>query len=210
MVSNHEYRLQRALCYRYTTGYWNFRLAIADVRLRRPPLTLLKRKLQCAIRNSIPLEERGVAHGATGLGTLHVSQDELDAREQFVGPMRFANESGHPCGQHAIDPVLRLRQESGAEEDDDVRVDRPQTPESFFAVHERHGKIEQNEIEPIGPVPELFEAFKPRLDGGNLVARLRENAVSQNAGGRIVVDNHDAARPGGRGVTIGFRRLGFG
>jgi hypothetical protein len=163
------------------------------------------------LRNSqlrAALEERHVAHGATAPGRLRVFQDDLNARQELVGPMRFADGPSETGGEHAVDPFLRLGKEAGAEENDDTRIDGAETAERFFAIHERHRKIEQNQIERIRSVPELFQAFEPGLDRRYVEPGFREDAVGQNARRRFVINYEDPSRPVLQGMAVGLGAFG--
>jgi hypothetical protein len=75
---------------------------------------------------------------------------------------------------------------------------------SFFAVHEGHGKVEQNQVEPLWLLPETFQTFETRLDDGDFITGFGENAVGQNARCGLVIDHEDTPRPDGQRAPIGF------
>ena len=106
--------------------------------------------------------------------------------------MRFSNKPGQAAGNHPLDSPLGLGEEAGAEEHNHFGIDVAEPPKGFFAVHERHGKIEENQVEPTGPLPELFQTLKPRRDGRNLEAAFAKHALGQFASGRIIVDNQNS------------------
>lgn len=62
----------------------------------------------------------------------------MDPGEQLVGTMRFPDEPSEASGQHAIDSLLGLGEETGAQQDNHTRSDGAQPAESLLAVHERH------------------------------------------------------------------------
>src|SRR4051812_31185240 len=111
--------------------------------------------------------------------------------------MWLADDAGQPAGEHALDAVLGLPEKTRAQQNDDCRVNPPQTAERFFSVHERHGKIEQNQIKRAWPRPKLFQAVETGGAGLNLEASFGEEALRQNAGGGLVVHHKDSARMAG-------------
>jgi hypothetical protein len=66
-------------------------------------------------------------------------------RHHFVGSVRLPEKTGHARRQHAIEPFLGDK--AGAEKHDDVGTNGSQPAECLFAIHKRHRKIEQDEIE---------------------------------------------------------------
>jgi len=124
--------------------------------------------------------------------------------------MRFADGTSEAGGEHAVDPVLRLGEKAGAEENGDVRIDGAQTAKRFFPVHEWHREIEQNQIEPIRAVPELFQAFESGLDSRYVEPGFREDPVGQHPRRRFVIDYEDAPGPALQGVAVGLRSFGVG
>ena len=80
-------------------------------------------------------------------------------------------------------PVLRRTTTSG-------RISS-KTAENFFAVHEGHGQVEQDQIEVVWTLAEKIETFKTRLSGYDIEASLGKNALGQNESHRLVVDHED-------------------
>ena len=146
------------------------------------------------------------AGGAAGARELDVLKDGVDASEQFVGPMGLANRTCQAASQHALDALLGLREKTGTEKCDDVRINAAQALKRFLAIHERHGKIEQDKIEPVRLFPEMLQAFETRLDRGHFKPGFGEDAVRQDPGCRLVIHDENAAWPGRLGPA---RRFGF-
>ena len=118
--------------------------------------------------------------------------------------MRLSNEPGETGREHSVNPTLGLGEKSRAEENHHLWVNPQKAPESFFAVHERHGEIEQNQIEPTGALPKLFQTFEAGLNSGYLESGLGKNAEGQNAGGWLIIDNENSPR-----ARRGFRYGNF-
>ncbi len=123
--------------------------------------------------------------------------------------MRFSQKTRQPAGQHALDALLGRCQKTGAEKSGHVRIDFAQAPKGFFAIHERHGKIEQDKVEPVRLFPETLQAFEARLDRGHFKPGFGKNSFSQNAGRRLIINDEDAARPSGMGPARSFGSVGF-
>ena len=134
------------------------------------------------------LDKRNVGGGATDAGKFRVFENRVDPREKFVRPMRFANESGESSGDHPVDAALGLAKKAGAQEDRDVRPESAQPPKSFFAVHERHRKIEHNQMEPMRSCSKVFQAFESGISSGELEGRCCKDALGQGASGGFVID----------------------
>lgn len=110
--------------------------------------------------------------------------------------MRFSQETRQAAGQHALDALLGRGEKTGAQKCHHVRIDFAQAPEGFFAIHERHGKIEQDKIETVRFFPESLQAFETRLDRGHFKPGLREDAISQDAGCWLVINDENPPWPG--------------
>ena len=123
--------------------------------------------------------------------------------------MRLADESREATGEHAVDALLGLGEKPGAQKCDHVRINAAQPPESFLAVHERHGKIEQDEVESVWLFPETLQAFKTGLDRGHFKPGFGKNAIGQDPGGRVIIDDKNPARPSGRSAARRFGSVGF-
>ena len=83
--------------------------------------------------------------------------------------MWFVKETRHPGVDHPIESILG--NESSAEEDNDVRANAFEAAKSFFAVHERHREVEQNQIEVARALAEKIQALKTRLRSFDIEAR---------------------------------------
>ena len=57
-----------------------------------------------------------MSEGAARARHLHALENGMDLSEKLIGPVRFANYTGHATGQHALDAVLGLSKEPGAEQ----------------------------------------------------------------------------------------------
>jgi hypothetical protein len=170
-------------------------------------LTLLNCGLQIAIRNYAPTRPKRRGRRLHPRD-LHALQDRLDLREELVRPVWFANGTGQTTGQHAIDPLLGLREETRTEEHNDAGMQSAQTLKRFFAIHERHRKIEQNQVKPMGPFSKLFEAFKTGLGGRDLKAGFRKNPKRQDSCGWLIVYDQNAPDAGRKNVPGSFGRFG--
>ena len=85
-----------------------------------------------------------MSEGAARARDLHALENGIDLSEKLIGSVRFANYTGHAPGQHAFDSALGLPQEAGTEQNDYGGIHSSQTAKCFLAVHEGHGKVEQN------------------------------------------------------------------
>lgn|GEM_PF-4767349 len=110
--------------------------------------------------------------------------------------MRLANEARQTAGQHALDALLGRGEKTSTEKCHHVRINAAQVPKGFFAIHERHRKIQQDKIEPVRLLPKTFQAFKSGLDRGHFKPGFGEDAVSQNPGCWLVIHDENAAGPG--------------
>ena len=101
-------------------------------------------------------------------------------RDHLVRPMRLAEKSGHARGEHAVEPFLR--DEARAEQHDGFGVNLAEPAESFFAIHERHREIEQNEIKVGRTFAEKIETFKTRLGSYDFEASLADMILEADGG----------------------------
>lgn len=119
----------------------------------------LEHKRSCAIRNCAALGAQ-LGGDAARARHLYVLEDSVNLRKKLIGPVRFADYTGEPAGEHAVDAVLGLPEKAGAQQHHHGGINDSEAAKRFFAVHKRHGKIEQNEIEPARLFPELLQAVE--------------------------------------------------
>src|SRR5205085_1878152 len=83
--------------------------------------------------------------------------------------------------------------EAGAQKNDGFGVDAAESAERFFAVHEWHREIEQDQIEVVRTLPENIETFETRLRGHYFEPGFDQNPFRQDKRHRLVVDDENAA-----------------
>jgi len=103
-----------------------------------------------------------------------------------------------------------LGHETGAEKDDGFRINVPEPDKSFFAIHERHREIEQDQIEVMRTLPENIETFETGLRGHDFEPCFGQNPFSQDKSHRFVIHDEDAAFFPGNGRRRIFRRRKWG
>jgi Fe-S cluster assembly ATP-binding protein len=101
--------------------------------------------------------------------------------------MRFAEKTCQAGAEHPVEAFLG--DEAGTEKDYDVRTNVPQTSKGFFAIHERHGEVEQNQIEMARTLAEKIQALKARLGGHDFESGVHEHAFGENERHRLIVDD---------------------
>ena len=115
-----------------------------------------------------------MSEGAARARDLHVLENGMDLSEKLIGSVRFADYTGHATGQHALDAALGLPQEAGAEQYHHGGIHCSQPAKCFFAVHERHGEVEQNQIESGRLFPKLCQAVEAGLSSYDFKASFGE------------------------------------
>ena len=57
---------------------------------------------------------------------------------------------------------------------------------------------------------ETLQAFKTGLNRGHFKPGFGKNAIGQDPGGRVIIDDKNPARPRRKGATGSLRKIGFG
>ena len=116
--------------------------------------------------------------------------------------MWFAEKPCQPGAEHPVESFLGDK--ARAEKNNDIRANASKTAENFFAVHERHGEVEHNQIEVVldacGKDPDIqsrIERSRPRSQPR------RECAWPEPSDHRLVVDHEK------RPFFCNRRRCGF-
>lgn len=99
--------------------------------------------------------------------------------------MWFPEKTRQPSAEHPIESFLK--DEAGAQKNNDIRANASKTAKGFFAVHKRHGEVEQNQIEVMWTLAEKIQALKTRLSGHDFETRFHEDAFGENERHRLVV-----------------------
>ena len=118
--------------------------------------------------------------------------------------MGFSQKPRHARAEHSVEAFLG--DEAGAEKDHDIRTNAAQTTKGLFAVHERHGEVEQDQVEMGRTFPEKIQALETRLRGHDFKTCFHKHAFGKNESHRLVVDDQKGstfwAAGGGRGDLL--------
>ena len=87
----------------------------------------------------------------------------------------FSQKSGDASFHQTLESIGP--DESGAEDHRNVTSYFPETVKRFLAVHERHGQVEQDQVDCPRLATKNIKRFKTRLSGDDMIPRLAQKAL---------------------------------
>ena len=122
-------------------------------------------------------------------GIADVGQGRANVADYFVWCDRFTEETGESFGHEPLQTFML--NETGAHDNWHIRPQFAEPMKSFFAVHERHRQIEQDEIELEPFLAKMIQAFKAGLRGGDLVVGVAEDCTNEAQCCLLVINYED-------------------